>query len=210
MNNEFQKIPEEGTPEYEQMMKQYYGEDYELGYRVGFGKRLGAYIVDKILLSIISMIVIFNNSSLMAFFDNNLSNLDFTDEAAINRFAESFEVFMVDLGPIFLFITFLYFATEIFLAQSVGKMLLGIKIGTENRTKADLSQLLIRYFIKQSDVVLGLIAFLVSISLFNTISSIAGFIIFFGCFMVFGRTRQALHDFPAKTAVFAKEAIKEN
>lgn len=210
MSNEFQKMPEEGTPEFDAMMRQYYGDDYELGYRVGFGKRFGAYLIDKILLGIISTIVMMNNSSFMAFVEENQGAIDYTNESLMEALGNRFGGILEELSPIFLFIAFIYFATEIFFAQSIGKMIVGIKIGNANRTKADLSQLLIRFFVKQADVVIGLLGVITTLSVFGSLSSFLVYVVFFGYFMVFGRTRQALHDLPAKTAVFAKDGIKEN
>lgn len=206
MNNEFQKIPEEGTPEYDQMMKQYYGEDYELGYRVGFGKRFGAYIIDLILYFFLSAIYLFSNDEFLRLINKHAGETNMFDEAIMQEFAGT----MAGITPVIAFISFAYFSLEIFFAQTVGKMILGIKIGNENRNNADLTQLLIRFFGKNLNTVLSLIFVITSVGLFDTLSSVVGFVIFFGCFMVFGRTRQALHDLPAKTAVFSKHAIKEN
>jgi uncharacterized RDD family membrane protein YckC len=212
MENESQEfkpenMPQEGTPEFEEFMKLYYGDDYEIGYRVNFWKRAGAYIIDLIILAFIGAMVVMNNDTFKSNFANIMDgNVDPFD----SEFMESFTQANLEIAPILLLIKFFYFSTEIFFAQSFGKMIFGLKIGNQNRTKADLTQLLIRYFTKYIDIVLGLVFVLTTLSLFNTIGNIAGYIVFFGYFMVFRRERQALHDLPGKTTVFHKNAIKLN
>ena len=44
-NYSLQNTPLEGTPEHDEYMRNQFGDDYELGYRVGFGRRFGAYIL---------------------------------------------------------------------------------------------------------------------------------------------------------------------
>lgn len=206
MENNFQKMPEKGTPEYEQMMKQYYGNDYELGYRIGFGKRFLAYFIDKFIFGLITVFILLSNNSFKAFVSKNTDMSNYFDPNLSKEYME----IMLGVTPIITFVTFLYYSTEIFFAQSLGKIITGIKIGNEDRTNANLTQLLIRYFIKNIDTILGLIVFITSLKFLTTIQSIASYVIFFGCFMVLNRKRQALHDIAAKTAVFSKHAIKEN
>ncbi len=198
-------MPEEGTPEFDSFMREYYGDDYEIGYRVGFWKRAGAYIIDGVILAIVGALVVMNN-------DTFISNFEMLMEGDVSPFDSdfmaSFTEANLEIAPVLLLIKFFYFSTEIFFAQSLGKMVLGIKIGSENRTNANLNQLLIRYFIKYIDIVLGLVFVLSSLGFFSIISNIAGYIIFFGYFMVFRKERQALHDIPSKTTVFHKNAIK--
>lgn len=206
MNDNFQNMPQEGTPEYEEMMKKYYGAEYELGYRVGFGKRFAAYIIDKVIYSLLTMFVFLSNTSFMALVTKNAGKMNIFDE----KLLKSYVNVMLEMTPLLTLIGFLYYSLEIFFAQSLGKMIMGIKIGNEDRTPASLTQLLIRYFVKNADLVLGLIVFLTSLTILTSIQSVISYVIFFGCFMVLARKRQALHDIPAKTAVFMKNAIKEN
>ncbi len=206
MNDNFQNIPQEGTPEYEDMMRKYYGDDYEIGYRVGFGKRLSAYLIDKVIYSLLTMFVFLSNNSFMALVSKNQGNLDVFNSDLLKSYSDV----ILEMTPLLTLIGFLYYSLEIFFAQSIGKMIIGIKIGNENRTKADLTQLLIRYFVKNADTVIGLIVVITSLKFLTSLQSFVTIIIFFGCFMVLARKRQALHDIPAKTAVFMKNAFKEN
>src|SRR5210317_431057 len=54
--NNIPNTPQEGTPEYDQYMKDQFGDDYEFGYRVGFGRRFGAYFIDFLFTIIIYFI----------------------------------------------------------------------------------------------------------------------------------------------------------
>ncbi len=206
MNDNFQNIPQEGTPEYEDMMRKYYGDDYEIGYRVGFGKRLSAYLIDKVIYSLLTMFVFLSNNSFMALVSKNQGNLDVFNSDLLKSYSDV----ILEMTPLLTLIGFLYYSLEIFFAQSIGKMIIGIKIGNENRTKADLTQLLIRYFVKNADTVIGLIIVITSLKFLTSLQLFVTIIIFLGCFMVLARKRQALHDIPAKTAVFMKNAFKEN
>lgn len=199
-----ENMPQEGTPEFDAFMRQYYGDDYELGYRVSFWKRAGAYIIDIILLGIISLIVIFNNENFIYFVDMYSGSTNFFDE----KMMEEFSVISLEIAPIMAFVSFLYFSLEIFFAQSIGKMILGLKIGSEDRTNANLYQLLLRFFAKNFDTVLSLLMLITSVSFLSFFETLVSFVIFFGYFMVFRRERQALHDLPGKTTVFHKNAIK--
>ncbi len=198
-------MPEEGSPEYIEMMKQYYGDDFELGYRVGFWKRVGSHVIDMIFITIAGMIAFFNNDSfneMMTRFSGG--DVDILDPKLQDQFAQV----SLEVVPIIMLVRFFYFATEIFMAKSVGKMIMGLEIGSEDRQKADLVQLLKRYFIKHADTVLYLIFVITSISVLNSATNIIGYVILFGFLMVLRRERQALHDYAAKTAVFSKDAIK--
>lgn len=86
--------------------------------------------------------------------------------------------------------------------QALGKMLLKIRIKSEDGTNAGVDKLLTRAAIKHSNELLGLIGALTHISIFNNLASLAGLVIFIGCFFVLGQSRQALHDKLAKTAVY--------
>jgi len=62
----------------------------------------------------------------------------------------------------------------------------------------------VRALLKYSGTILALLAGVTSVAILGTIGSIAGLIIFIGCFFVLGDKRQAIHDLVAKTAVFKK------
>jgi hypothetical protein len=96
-----------------------------------------------------------------------------------------------------------YTSTEIFLAGSPGKLILGMKIGSETGVvPAPQDQLVRRWLVKSSGSLLNLLYAITFIGLFWWLAFLAGLVIFVGCFFALGATRQALHDVLAHTAVY--------
>jgi len=101
-----------------------------------------------------------------------------------------------------------YWSTEIFRAASPGKMILGLKIGSETGAPATQNELVTRWVVKNSGSLIGLLAIIVGAvvpffgMLLGWISALANLAIFVGCFLTLGQTRQALHDIIAHTAVY--------
>ena len=83
-------------------------------------------------------------------------------------------------------------------------MVLKLKIGFEDGRNAPVSTYVARWAVKYSGTLIGVVALMPGLHLLGTVGSLAGFVIFIGCFLVLGDKRQALHDMAAKTAVFNK------
>jgi uncharacterized RDD family membrane protein YckC len=107
-------------------------------------------------------------------------------------------------------------AMELFLAQSPGKMAMGIKIRSLEGNPAPFEALLMRQAIKAGPAavflvgaVLGIVLILAGmlgigllvIGLFGAVASLAGLAFFVGCFFALGETRLTLHDSLSKTSV---------
>lgn len=200
MNDEYNinNIPPEGTPEHDLYMRNHFGDEYEYGYRVGFGRRLGAYIIDIILTAIIGSMVIYFNGAFQELLNiedllNNMSRLSLILEDSI---------------LISSLLILLYYSTEIFLGASPGKMILGLVIADSNRTDAEIGKLVNRYLLKHSNSILAIIALITSISMFELFSNLILLIILIGFFFTLTNKRQALHDSLTGTAVYFKENIK--
>ena len=101
----------------------------------------------------------------------------------------------------------LYGLIEGLSGASPGKMILAIKIGTENSMSAERNTLLTRYALKTSSSIIGLLALILSVEILNTIGTVVGLIVFIGCFFALGAAKQALHDKIAHTAVYPEETI---
>ena len=100
-----------------------------------------------------------------------------------------------------------YTSTEIFLAGSPGKLILKMKIGSEaGAVPAPQDQLVKRWLIKSSGSLLNLLYAFTFVGLFWWLASLAGVVIFIGCFFALGANRQALHDVLAHTAVYGPAA----
>jgi uncharacterized RDD family membrane protein YckC len=98
----------------------------------------------------------------------------------------------------------LYSLIEALTGASPGKMVMKLKIGTEDGRTAPLSTYLTRWAVKYSSQILSVLALITGIGVLSQVGSLAGLVIFVGCFLVLGAKRQAIHDMVAKTAVFKK------
>jgi uncharacterized RDD family membrane protein YckC len=85
---------------------------------------------------------------------------------------------------------------------ALGKRLLKIRIKADNGATADPQQLYLRSALKYSPYLLALAGLIPGLSLLGVLSMLAGVVIAFGCLLVLGLDRQALHDMAAKTAVY--------
>ena len=191
--------PEEGTPEYDQYMKDQFGEDYEFGYRVGFGRRLGAYFIDflfTIMIYIIAMFVTGAIEEIMKIEDifNNI---------------KAYMVIVQDATLLGVLFSLLYYSTEIFFSASPGKMILGIKIAQENRHTAEMGSLILRYLLKHSSAIISALSLIILLPILSSLSSIVQLVIVVGFFFTLSVKRQAIHDLLSKTAVYYKENIKQ-
>ncbi len=99
-------------------------------------------------------------------------------------------------------ISLLYTSLEIWTAATPGKMILKLKIKAQGGGAAATPALVIRWLIKQSAQILMLLFIITSIQILQTLQSIAALVVFIGCLFVFAKSKQALHDLIAKTAVF--------
>ena len=197
-NYNLPNVPQEGTQEHDEYMRSQFGDEYELGYRVGFGRRLGAFIIDFIFNSIIGFIVMLATGvfSEIMLIENPLNNI------------EKITLIIQDSSMIAVVIGLIYYSMEVLLGASIGKMLLGIKIASSDRSEASTSQLLNRYLLKHSNSILSVLGILLSIHLLQGLSSIIIVIIIIGFFFTLGSKRQALHDMLTNTAVYYKDNIK--
>lgn len=195
--------------EYESYMEQTYGPGWKMGFRVGFGKRLGAFLLDIIIVSVISWIVSLfipqasEEAALGLVEDMTKSNDISSIFGAVNQFQE--ENFWSQWFDYLIWI--LYFLPEALLGFSLGKKLLKIKIADTDLRQSS-KALWLRYILKHIYYIIPTIFFLTMTMTVSTVLFLLGFIIFIGCFFVLGRNKQALHDMIAKTAVFNEESLE--
>lgn len=197
-DDKLDNVPQEGTSAHDEYMRNQFGDDYEMGYRVGFGRRFGAALIDMIFSIIIGSLVITLTgafSEIMQIQDllNNLQQVSFI---------------LRDSSLISGLLVLLYYSTEIFLAASPGKMILGLVIGSSNRFEAETGQLVNRYLLKHSNSLFSMLALITTYFLFETFSNILFLVIAIGFFFTLSNKRQALHDTLSNTAVYFKENLK--
>lgn len=192
-------IPQEGTQEHDEYMRNQFGDDYELGYRVGFGRRLGALLIDVIISYLLVSIVnslFFDEKALESIMENQ-NNLEIV------------KPYLMDILSITFIITLLYYVSEVFFGFSVGKLILKLRIASDDRTEASTIKLLSRYLIKYSFPILALISILLESQILTYFSVIGLLLFLFGSFFTLGANRQALHDKFSNTAVYFKDNIKK-
>ena len=203
-NFEAQKYSEK-QEKYRQMMPEYASPQSPYIWRVGFGRRLAAYIIDGILSYLLLIIFSYFTGAL------NKINLLFIDGISYQsvEFINEFAAIVDDLLPLSLSISAIYYLTEVFFAATPGKMLLGIVIGTEDKKFAPLSTLLLRFIIKNNSMLFNVLFIIAGAEIFSNLSVFGSLVVFFGCFAVLSIKRQALHDIISKTAVYFKDELKQ-
>lgn len=181
--------------------------------RIGFGPRLGAYVIDIVFVWILSLILSRVSTSWMAVLaqqqvDGLVSSNPFFAQIYTPEML-SMVVATTRISLICIFAELIYFSTEIFFGASVGKMLLGLKIANADGGNASVGALVGRYLLKHVKRVCTVLAFLVLAGMFNFIGSLFGFVIFIGCFFAAGDRHQALHDMLCHTVVVRKDGNGE-
>ena len=171
-------------------------------WRIGFGRRFGAMFIDSILWALFMLIV-----AMVTGVAKELAHLQFDDSAQAIIMMEQFMTYR--FMPLLLATGIVYYSMEIIFAQTFGKMLLGIIIGSEDKKFASYKQLFIRFSIKHLDFYLGVLLLFTSLTAISRLNSIAQIIIFIGYFFVLGIKKQALHDILGKTAVYYKDELEQ-
>ncbi|MDT8413614.1 MAG: RDD family protein [Vicingaceae bacterium] len=173
--------------------------------RVGFGPRLGAYLIDMVFNGIVGSII---GGALGAtltgiFFGSQAATGTAEGDAMVGGIGAMLGGMIGTIAGIYL-MSLILFIMEGITGQTPGKMLLKLKNKNEDGAAAGASALWTRALLKYIGAIMALLAGVTGVAIIGTIGSLAGFIIFIGCFFVLGQKRQAIHDLIAKTAVFKK------
>ena len=156
--------------------------------RVGFGPRLGARLIDAVIL-----IIIITVASLVGI-GGGLASASTGGEAGI------YAALAAAAAAVFFIIA--YSLIEAFTGASPGKMMLGLKVANEDGTEGTIGLYLARWAVYNAGALLGVIPVI------GLLGPFVNLVIFGGCFAVLGEKRQGLHDMICKTAVFKKSDIK--
>jgi len=175
-----------------------------MGERIGFGKRFGALIIDGLLGTVGVMITIFLASILGGILGALSGGLTSGEGGAAAGGALGVVAGFAGAAILAAIGFVIYGLIEPFCAASPGKMVLGIKIGKADGARADASTLLLRYAIKNIVFVCAILAAITAVEAFEWIGALLGLAVFIGCFFALGKSKQALHDMIAKTAVYPK------
>lgn len=171
--------------------------------RIGFGKRFGAYLID-------SVITLLGGSILGSILGGMMGaaggaaigagGAEMEGAAALGGIVGMVVGASLGIGVV----GFILFLWEGITGAAAGKLLLGIKIKNADGATAPAGQLIGRSAVKYSGSLLTLVGAIISSTTIGALGMIAGILIFFGCFCVFGQGKQALHDLIVKTAVYPK------
>ena len=180
----------------------------ELAYRVGFGRRLAASLLDFLILGIVIVIVFQANG----FFSSYINFVQSIAENPSNRelMQELQKQFMSDNMTNFYFanlLSIVYSSLEILIGASLGKLILGIQIAKADRNKGNYTTLAYRFALKNLAMLFSVLWLATSSGVFNTLNVISSILLIVGFFFVLGQKRQAFHDMIAKTAVFRKTDV---
>lgn len=182
-------------PDYSQMMPDYsYNDPY--AFRVGFGRRLGAFLIDYLIFSLIFTIVLFVTGKM-----DELMSIGASGSFDLEEIMSASQ----SIAPLVLTLSLIYYSLEAFIGATLGKLTLGIKIASADQKPAPIQKLLIRYLIKNVNTVLSAIG--LAVAFLGTIGSLLGFVVFIGYFFIFGQKKQGFHDMIAGTAVYYNEDI---
>lgn len=164
--------------------------------RVGFGPRLGAWAIDVAIVTVLSCV---GGAIVGGLFGAALMVGPLAPLAAFGGTIVGVVVASLVVPP-------LYQLVQVATAATPGKMLLGLQIGHVDGFHASSDQLAQRYLVMYSPSLIALLA--LYIPFIGVLGSLAGLALFFGCFLVLGASRQALHDNLVGTAVFRSEDLQ--
>lgn len=182
--------------------------------RIGFGRRLGAYLLDFILIAALSIVIaVIGFASVFSevFADMEAGKTAGDMKTAFGTAGTGVMGYMV---IIYIF-SFLIFLLEGLTGYTPGKFLLEIKIGDKTHTNATVGKLMSRFVIKNCSSIIALIVLFIamtqsSMEIYMTWSKaggLLGLIVFIGYFFALGNNKQALHDMIAGTAVYWSNSL---
>jgi len=171
--------------------------------RIGFGKRLGALLLDCVIVGVLVVVLGGAVGGMLGF---SAAGLGGAESGAMSGAAAMGA--MVGMIAATAVIGLAYFLMEAFTGYTLGKLILGIRIANEDGSQAGVSTLFARWALKNINFVLTVAALFTGIEIFRVLGNVGGLVIFVGCFLVLGMSRQALHDRLVKTAVYPKGMIR--
>ncbi len=175
--------------------------------RVGFGKRLAAYLIDMAVAGIGGWVL----DRLASPSITNLFAQDMVEDDMAEAVGHVYtNVFGGTLGATvdgILLVMLLVILLEAFTGLTLGKMLLGLQDGSENGTRASRNALITRALIKYVFFGVLLLAGVTGMDSLNEIGFMLGSVVYLGFLFILGEKKQGFHDFIAKTAVYHKRDL---
>jgi uncharacterized RDD family membrane protein YckC len=162
--------------------------------RVGFWPRFGAHLIDLVALVLLAFLA--KGAAASLFPDAVAAAL-----AAGGKAKATSSLALVQIGVASTLLGPLYALIEGFTGWSPGKLLLGLRIVDDQGRRAPLTRLLPRVAVKASGSFLALGGMLAGSQMLSSLASGWSVVLAIGCLLVLRRSRQALHDMAANTAV---------
>ncbi len=189
--------------------------------RVTFGRRLGAYLMDGLYITILSVLLYFaverwnptyieRIGSVEEF---NLSTDDDSDDAEREAQMESAKELAQKMIVVVFFSTFIvlpYSMMELRTGVSPGKYVLGIAVAESFGYRASQRLLLKRWAVKNAGTLLGTVGIVTGLGVIDTLATLASIGVIAGCFLVLTPERMTLHDMLSGTAVFRKHDVEDS
>lgn len=166
--------------------------------RKGFGPRLGAAILDFLIVLVgVGIISFFFSATLGALLGGAVAG---PAGGVAGGAAGAYYLTAV----LFSVLVFCYGLIEAFTGASPGKRMIGIIIRKANGRPAPLGTLLLRYLLKNAGSALACVATVTGSGMVDNLSRLAAAAITLGFLLTLGESRQALHDHIAGTAVYGR------
>ena len=177
-------------------------QEYHFIERIGFGLRIGAFILDCIFISIIISIC-----AVVIHGYGNISNVHTNFMTGMTTFYDREDETLVNFTLIASICILIYSMLEAITGASIGKRIVGIKIMRQDVSDATVKNYLARWSIKNSNIMLSIIGVLTGHWLFPILSFCLGLFLMLSFIFTLGGDKQALHDIFTKTAVYKNKHL---
>jgi uncharacterized RDD family membrane protein YckC len=173
--------------------------------RVGFWPRVAATVIDFVLVALLALLIKrFVEAALPGVYAAKIAQATADPRAGA---APAFFVGVAGWGVAAGLIGPFYGLIEGLTGRSPGKMVVGLRVVDEAGQAAPIGTLLVRFLVKSSSSLIAFVALFAGAHALDLVSQIVAWGIMLGFFLVLTKSRQALHDKIAGTAVLRKSDV---
>lgn len=178
--------------------------------RAGFGVRLVALVIDLLLITAISVVIGLMAGSSTAVLIHKMGWTLDTDPAGqvVAAGILSVAVFILVTLLVSALISLPYNLMEALFGWTPGKLATGLRVRNQDGSRPGLGQVFSRWLIKHNAILISLLTFVGIPVAF--LSPILQAVVFGGCFLALGQSRQALHDSLTGTAVYELRELESD
>lgn len=169
--------------------------------RVGFGPRLGAFLIDGLVVVAGGVLAGGLTGAAIG------SGAGAAGDERAAAFAATLGFLGGAVAGVYL-IAVLYGLIEAFTGASPGKRALKLKIGLQDGRPAPVRVYVTRWAVKYAGIILWAAGSVTGDGPVGTLGALVGLVVFIGCLLVLGDRRQAFHDMAATTAVFRRADLR--